>query len=235
MIRKFNSYDLLKIIAITAMIIDHIGLFFNPELPIYRIIGRIAFPCFLFLIGYSGKFINRRDIIVLAILIIVFDFIFLKKPILGLTQSILPSIILGRYIYYFFHNWIRNNLIATMLLCTLYHIALVKFLQYGSFALIFIISGDLKNRQFSDRYSKLFFITSFVLYCYLESSITNSAIELSLLGLLITGLCYYLYNFSLFTTNYSNKFALYCSRYSLYIYVIHFQLFKIINWYQYGI
>lgn len=44
-----NSFQL-KILAIVTMIIDHIGLFFFPEYIFFRIIGRISFPIFAFLI-----------------------------------------------------------------------------------------------------------------------------------------------------------------------------------------
>lgn len=44
-----NSFQL-KVIAIVTMIIDHIGLFFFPQHILFRIIGRISFPIFAFLI-----------------------------------------------------------------------------------------------------------------------------------------------------------------------------------------
>ena len=45
---------LLKLIALTSMIIDHYGAIFQNNINIYRIIGRIAFPiyCFLLVEGY---------------------------------------------------------------------------------------------------------------------------------------------------------------------------------------
>jgi hypothetical protein len=41
----------IKVIAIVAMIIDHMGLFFFPQFFIFRIIGRLAFPLFAWLIA----------------------------------------------------------------------------------------------------------------------------------------------------------------------------------------
>lgn len=42
--------DFLKLIAIITMTIDHIGIFFYPEYEVLRIIGRIAFPIFGYLL-----------------------------------------------------------------------------------------------------------------------------------------------------------------------------------------
>lgn len=64
-IPKPNS-DLLKIIAITSMAIDHIGYVFFPELIILRVIGRLAYPILAYqlAIGYEktsniNKYLKR--------------------------------------------------------------------------------------------------------------------------------------------------------------------------------
>jgi membrane protein implicated in regulation of membrane protease activity len=46
--------DILKIIATVLMIIDHIGYFFYPDIPVFRVIGRWCVPIWFFLIGYAG-------------------------------------------------------------------------------------------------------------------------------------------------------------------------------------
>lgn len=51
---SITSFDL-RVIAIMTMIIDHIGAVFFPSVMIYRIIGRISFPIFAFLI-VEGSF-----------------------------------------------------------------------------------------------------------------------------------------------------------------------------------
>lgn len=47
---SLNSFQL-KIIAIITMIIDHVGLLLFPQYAILRIIGRVSFPIFCFLIS----------------------------------------------------------------------------------------------------------------------------------------------------------------------------------------
>lgn len=50
----------LKIIAIVSMLIDHIGLVFFPEYKIFRIIGRIAFPIFAYMIAEGCYYTKNR-------------------------------------------------------------------------------------------------------------------------------------------------------------------------------
>lgn len=63
----------LKMIAIVTMLIDHIGCIFFPEYPIFRIIGRIAFPVFAFMIVEG--FLHTRNLKKYAIRLAVFALI----------------------------------------------------------------------------------------------------------------------------------------------------------------
>lgn len=59
------SASLLKLIAIIAMLIDHVGATMYPDEIIFRIIGRIAFPIFAFFIaeGFRNTSNRRRYMI----------------------------------------------------------------------------------------------------------------------------------------------------------------------------
>lgn len=48
-----TSYDFLKFFAVVTMIIDHIGFYFYPDIQWFRIVGRMSFPCWMFLIGFA--------------------------------------------------------------------------------------------------------------------------------------------------------------------------------------
>ncbi len=50
----------LKIIALITMTVDHIGVQIFPELTILRIIGRIAFPIFAFMIAEGCRYTRNR-------------------------------------------------------------------------------------------------------------------------------------------------------------------------------
>lgn len=55
-----NSLQL-KILAIIAMIIDHVGAFFFPNQIIFRIIGRISFPIFAYLLINTYDYTNNLE------------------------------------------------------------------------------------------------------------------------------------------------------------------------------
>ena len=50
----------LKIIAAAAMLLDHVGLMFFPANALLRIIGRLAFPVFAFMIAEGCKYTRNR-------------------------------------------------------------------------------------------------------------------------------------------------------------------------------
>jgi hypothetical protein len=49
----------IKIIALIAMVIDHIGMFFYPDMVVLRMIGRLSFPLFAWLIA-NGAYHTRN-------------------------------------------------------------------------------------------------------------------------------------------------------------------------------
>ncbi|MCK8060804.1 MULTISPECIES: TraX family protein [unclassified Fusibacter] len=52
---KTKRNDVLKLIAIITMLIDHIGYLFFPQIRLFRTIGRIAFPIFAFQLAVGYK------------------------------------------------------------------------------------------------------------------------------------------------------------------------------------
>lgn len=58
-IRIFSG-NMLKIIAAITMVIDHIGFMFFPDNMTLRIIGRIAFPIFAFMIAEGAKYTKNK-------------------------------------------------------------------------------------------------------------------------------------------------------------------------------
>ena len=58
--KGFLSGNMLKIIAAAAMVLDHAGLMFFPGNDFLRILGRLAFPIFAFMIAEGSKYTRNK-------------------------------------------------------------------------------------------------------------------------------------------------------------------------------
>ncbi len=56
-----NQSNFLKLVGITAMLLDHLGSFFYPSLIELRIIGRLAFPLFAFQIAVGSQMTSNKN------------------------------------------------------------------------------------------------------------------------------------------------------------------------------
>lgn len=61
--------NVLKIIALVSMIVDHIGCYLLDNNIVFRVIGRIAFPIFAFFIAEGMKYTKNRKRYILLLLI----------------------------------------------------------------------------------------------------------------------------------------------------------------------
>jgi hypothetical protein len=107
--------ELLKWVAVVTMTVDHIGLIFFPEYPILRIIGRMAFPLFAYLLVLGMRSThNLREY---------FDrllfFAFLSQMPYALVNGVAP--------------WEKLNIFATLLL----GMVMVYFIERSS--LVFLV------------------------------------------------------------------------------------------------
>lgn len=57
---RIFSGNMLKFIAAAAMICDHVGVILFPHIEILRIIGRLSFPIFAFMISEGAKYTKNR-------------------------------------------------------------------------------------------------------------------------------------------------------------------------------
>lgn len=91
----------LKLIAIISMFIDHIGAVFFGEYIIFRIVGRLAFPifCFLLVIGFiytSNRFKYGMRLFLFAIISeIPFDLAFYNRFVYLKHQNVFFTLLLG--------------------------------------------------------------------------------------------------------------------------------------------
>ena len=135
----------LKIIALATMIIDHYGAIFQSGTDIYRIIGRIAFPvyCFLLIEGYlhtgDVKKYGKRLLLFAVLSEIPFDLAFYGR--LGFVhQNIFFTLFIGLAAIYFIDN--KDGLYKfnkNLVIAAAFILSIVLAVDYNIIGIIYIL------------------------------------------------------------------------------------------------
>lgn len=239
--KDLTSYDFLKSLAVITMIIDHIGFYFFPEQLEWRAVGRMSFPIWLFLVGYS----NSRDLPVIlwggAVILLISNVIF-GMPLAGL--NILFSIIIVRLLIDPVMKVALMNYEAFFMMAFMMMIMVlpsIMVFEYGTQAFFFAMFGymlrhqdklEVKNKK---RFITGFLFVSFIIYIvYQKITFGLNDAQFVIAGICVMTSCYFLYNFEprLFP-EYTKKWpqplvALFkfMGRKTLEIYVIHLILLR---------
>ena len=100
MTKRPFSQETLKLMACAAMLIDHIGAVLLPQYTLLRVIGRIAFPIYCFLLA-EGVFYTKRPfayILRLLLLAVLSELPFDLSFFGGITfryQNVMVTLLLG--------------------------------------------------------------------------------------------------------------------------------------------
>lgn len=202
--------NFIKLVALITMLIDHVGLIFFPSNPLFRMIGRIAFPlyCYCILIGYF----KTRDL----------KMYFVRLFVIG---------IISQPVYMVLFNVIRTNIFFTLMsLLLLYYsldnkkwyllpfLVVVPFILKFEYSIIYLFLGII---YFYCRNNKFLLILMFSIFYgnyLLDYSIVNLINSCGILSL----------PFMLIKTNFNlkiNKFVYYL------FYPIHILVLLVISLY----
>lgn len=96
---QFLNGNALKIIGAICMLIDHVGFMFFPSVNIFRIIGRISFPIFAFMIAEGTKYTKNKIryfsvIFILALAFQIVYYVVAKSLYMGVLVTFSLSIII---------------------------------------------------------------------------------------------------------------------------------------------
>lgn len=135
-----NSYDILKAIALLTMVADHVGNYLFPDILWFRVAGRIAFPIFLFLVGYSGVYRFNPWLLVGAIAIWISAYI-TGFPFLPL--NILFAILLWRTVIGWLNSrpHILNDTFMLWVAMLVFYVPTLLLVEYGTLGLMFAVLG----------------------------------------------------------------------------------------------
>lgn len=143
-----NLYDYLKIVALIAMLIDHIGYYLLPECLWLRVVWRIAFPIFLFLVGFSWSYQWKNKICLTAVLLQIFMFFFYFQYGIETDKlNILFGIMIARLALWLIEK--KNNvtlIILFVLLFIVLHYRLNQYVEYGSLSFFFALRGRIARK-----------------------------------------------------------------------------------------
>lgn len=148
---KFINSDVLKIIAITVMLLDHLWATIIPGNQWMTIIGRLAFPIFAFLIveGFMHtsnlKKYAKRLFIFGLIAEIPFNLIYTGSPIFPFHQNVMFTLLLGLLCINEIDKFKRNKNVKNGCKCGVkvglfLLIGLLGFVDYGVIGILTIIA-----------------------------------------------------------------------------------------------
>jgi len=137
--QELNTHDLVKVIAILLMIVDHVGEYLFADNVWCRLIGRGAAPLFFFLVGYVGKLHIRSALIVFG-LILTFSTYLVSRHY---NISILFNFILIHYCLAFFPVEKINTLTRTIcfIAFALLNVPIYLFFEYGLLGILIAYSA----------------------------------------------------------------------------------------------
>jgi len=136
-----NYQDLIKVLALTAMVIDHLGLYLFPEHQVMRLIGRTAMPAFCFFAGYNFHNKPRNSILFYGLsLYAINTIIFFQFQ----TTNILISMYLGQCYIFLFRDKLKKffytGYIHVVLLAIFWSVT-KDIIDYGSLAISIMVLG----------------------------------------------------------------------------------------------
>ena len=136
----------LKLFALTTMMIDHVGAVFFTQYPILRVIGRLSFPiyCFLLVEGYFHTKDIRKYALRLLLFAFIsevpFDYAFFGR-INGSHQNIFFTLFLGLMVINLMDSLAKENRLQA-LAGSILVLFLSEYLatDYGSLGILYIIT-----------------------------------------------------------------------------------------------
>ena len=236
---SITSYDLLKSFAVVIMVIDHIGAYFYPDQLWWRAVGRIGFPVWFFLVGYS----NGRDLspkLLWGALILVAGNAIAGMPVFPLNALVtiaLIRLLIDRVMFFSlksrWHLWAGAAVMFVAILPT------YAVCEYGTQALITAVFGYMvrHRKKIPDQTIifnyMIFALFSFVLMQKVAFGFSWPQFVFMALGTALVRLYLYRYfdlrTYPRLTTILPAPMVLmfqFMGRHTLEIYVVHLLLFK---------
>ena len=161
-----NLYDYLKVIALLVMLLDHLWYYVFPEYNFLRVIWRIAFPIFWFLVWFSWSYSWRRDIPIIWALLWIFSYyIYNQYWFWSPYANILIWITISRFFLNIIDKKNYYRILIFSFLFVIIHPILYKYVDYWSLSFFFVLRW-----RIAKNHSKYFFFWIFpLIWCIINS------------------------------------------------------------------
>jgi hypothetical protein len=230
--RSLNTHDLLKIIAVLLMIIDHVGWYLLNDYPPLRLIGRAAAPLFFFLIGYSGKVHITPYLVIYGVILSITGGWLIGPPFHIWINILLSFIVLN----YLLHTFPLEKMSLLVRLCGFTGCIVLTplvypYLEYG--LLGYLIAYAARSLALEESTADYWLGASLGVYALYQAWVFGFIFQTNFIAWLITlfvGLYYVLSHYRVHPITVPQVFllpGLFISRYSLDIYFYHVVLLQI--------
>ena len=235
-----TSYDIWKTLAVILMIVDHVGVYFFPDDPMWRAVGRLCVPIWFFLIGYASS----RDMswrLWLGVLILCLSNVVMGLPMLPL--NILATIIFVRWVLNPFMIKASQSMSDAFMACLVILLCFIPasfVFEYGTVGLALASLGYIaRNREVCNLDKEKAFIVFFMALLFYVGTQTigfdfafRQTVFAGIGSFVIGAFLFYGFKSATFpkksVLNYPmiRPFLQFFGRYTLEIYVVHLILFK---------
>ncbi len=240
-----NSHDVVKVLAIAAMVVDHAGWLFVDHNVWMRIVGRLAAPLFFFLVGYSGSYRFKLEILLLGVALSTIGFLTSAENGIDalLPLNILLSFVLIKLIMDRFDPAAQTSarLVTVLAILTVISVpAYVATVEFGSLGLCYAMGARLLSRGHPlARFWLATTVAVHFVFSTVEFLLWYAAAPSSVLPFAIPGMAAVFGIVGLILLNYRFRPldikpawirvpVIYISRYSLQVYFFHLAAFMIV-------
>jgi hypothetical protein len=219
-----NIEDCLKLLAIILMFVDHIGVFFFPNISNLRVLGRAVMPIFCFFAGYNSTKVRLR-VLFGGLFITIFTSIFCYERI---YVDLLCIIFLGQCLIVLFKRYKFNALTIFFITAIILLISFTPLIRnnvnYSIISLAFMLCGYIaRMNNLNYQYLLVLNLISYLIYSQVGFQFSLS--QVIFLGIELAGV------YILLLLKFNQKIPVNCkfiARNSLIIYVIHLPIFIIL-------
>jgi TraX protein len=231
-----NTHDVIKLVALIIMTIDHVGAYLLPDELGWRMVGRMTFPVWFFLVGYArntriGTELLWGMVILMAVGVQCYYPLFPLNALASIAICRLLLRVAERF------SLIEKRPIECFVVMLFLNIPLTLFWEYGMIAVMFAFGGRMVRLKLRNYAHGLFWIFSTLAFLvWQKSGFGFNEMQMVFVTVTTSIVCYYLYHYEQAEIRTPLPRALdvtakLFSRYSLQYYVLHRVVLQVIGTY----